>query len=97
MQPNVCKTQIFKYFILFNTVTRHTRGYVIMGDNSEEKKNKRSAINKAGVREFVQSKGIKCSFSVFAPLEKKITEELERAVERAKANKRKTLLDKDLI
>ena len=47
-------------------------------------------------REYIKSKGLNTGGDALEALEKALTELIDKAIERAKANNRKTLMGKDI-
>ncbi|NYZ75204.1 hypothetical protein H0O03_02985 [Candidatus Micrarchaeota archaeon] len=55
-----------------------------------------SLIVKSAVAEFLKKKGMRCSTELYAALDKAVAAKLDRALERAKKNKRSTVMEQDL-
>jgi len=55
-----------------------------------------SLIVKSAVAEFVKKKGFRCSTELYSALDKLVSVELDKALERARKNKRTTVMEQDL-
>ncbi|MEW5955468.1 MAG: hypothetical protein AB1626_02940 [Candidatus Micrarchaeota archaeon] len=55
-----------------------------------------SLIVKSAVADFVKKKGMRCSTELYAGLDKAVAAQLDKALERARKNKRSTVMEQDL-
>jgi len=51
---------------------------------------------KSAVADFVKKKGMRCSTELYAALDNAVAAQLDRAIDRARKNKRSTVMQQDL-